>query len=74
MQMGMKRSSSSNIDLTEQVWLPSKRFIIIVKDCSLQASIPGGVFWFGTQMDYSGKFMPASAKDGADPRKKVSVK
>ncbi len=39
-----------------------------------QVSIPGGVFWFGTQMDHLGKIMPASAKDGADPRKKVIMK
>jgi len=39
-----------------------------------QASIPGGVFWMGTQLTLQNKLIPVTAKDGADPRRKVTAK
>lgn len=39
-----------------------------------QVQIEGGSYWFGTQLEISGKLVPGTRKDGADPRKHVTVK
>lgn len=39
-----------------------------------QVVVPGGLFWFGSQMEYQGKIVPAKSKDGAAPRKKATVR
>jgi formylglycine-generating enzyme required for sulfatase activity len=38
------------------------------------ADIPGGTFWFGSQMTVADKIMPSAAKDGASPRVTKTVK
>lgn len=38
------------------------------------ANITGGTFWFGTQLTIGNKIIPNEAKDGADARKKKTVK
>lgn len=39
-----------------------------------QVIVPAGVYWFGSQMDIAGKLYPTKMNDGAQPRKRVSVK
>ena len=39
-----------------------------------QASIPGGLFWFGTQIDIKGKIVSTKSSDGSKPRKKVIIR
>ena len=41
---------------------------------TLQASIPAGTYWFGTQMTVANKLVPAKLKDGAEPRVRASVR
>ena len=43
-------------------------------DLTEQVELEGGTFGFGSQLDHMGKIIPAQTKDGADPRKQVSVK
>ena len=40
---------------------------------SEQAALPRGVFWMGTQMTVANKLIAVKLKDGADPRRKVTV-
>ena len=39
-----------------------------------QELIPGGNFWFGSQLDIKGKILPAVPPDGATKRVKASVR
>lgn len=55
-ELGMKRSDTTQVQLTEQV------------------SLPGGKYFFGTQMGVGEKLLPKDLKDGADVRKLVTVK
>ena len=39
-----------------------------------QVNIPGGTYWFGSQLEVKGKVIFNKAKDGAEVRKKAKVK
>ena len=48
---------------------------VAVVDITKEVSIPGGMFWFGTQSDIAGgKLMPTSPRDGASARRPAKVK
>lgn len=75
-ELGMKRPSTSNVDLTSQVRSSkmSPSFNYISPNLAMyQVELTGGDFGFGSQLDHLGKITPAQSKDGADPRKKVTV-
>jgi len=44
-----------------------------IPELSRQVNIPAGKYWFGTQLEVAG-LSPSVRKDGADPRKLVTVK
>jgi len=76
-----EKKHKNNNDVKNQVeWFSPKSMnmkwnpINITTDLTFQALIPKGIFWFGSQLEVRGKIMPSAAKDGANARKKASVK
>jgi hypothetical protein len=58
---------------------PRKLGLVRPSDANLpslteQVVLEEGSYWFGTQLEISGKLVPGTRKDGADPRKHVTVK